>query len=104
MYVRPAMAFGFPNASTVLELSIFKFIYENITDQDIRVIIDLGRFADNVNVNAISLSQLNSRSDILTEAFAKYSLFFKVPTEPHRQLDRTDESRTKIFEVTQETL
>ena len=27
IYVRPAMAFGFPNASTVLEVSIFQFIY-----------------------------------------------------------------------------
>ena len=84
------MAFGFPNASAVLELSIFKFIYEQITDQEIRVITDLGQFADNVIVNATNLSQLDTRSQVLTEAFSKYSLFFNPPSEPHSQLDIND--------------
>ena len=104
IYKRPAMAFGFPNASTVLELSIFKFIYEQITDQEIRVIIDLGRFSDNVNVNATNISQLDTRSQVLIEAFRKYSLLFKPPSEPHSQFDINDVSLKKRFELVEETL
>ena len=77
------MSYGFAPASTVLEIGIFKFIYAQLKNNDLRIICDLARFADNLTGYANCIDQLGQRCEELEEAFCKYSLFFKRGTEPH---------------------
>ena len=71
------MSSGFAPACTVLEIGIFKFIYAELQNNDLRIICDLARFADNLTAYATCIEQLEERCEQLDQAFSKYSLFLK---------------------------
>ena len=61
MYIRKAMCYGFPAASQVIELGIFKFIYSQLEDEQLRIIVDLSCFADNITVYGKDIQKLEAR-------------------------------------------
>ena len=82
--IRAAMAFGFPAAPEVLELSIFKYIWKKCTNSELKAILDISRFTDSIVNYGRTMEELIERGHQLKEMFADYSLFFKLPTEPWR--------------------
>ena len=86
IYLRQAMSYGFSPASQVLELGIFKYIFSQVSDKHLKIIIDMSRYADNLTVHGESRQELDQRCEKLMHLFSKYSLFFKNEIGPHTQI------------------
>ena len=83
------MPYGFSPASQVLELAIFKYIYSEVSDRHLKIIIDMSRYADNLTVYGESKKELEDRCQQLKNIFSKYSLFFKSELAPHTQISQS---------------
>ena len=93
------MPFGFAAAPGIVEMAIFKFLYTSVEDEDLKAILDIGRFADNITAWGLHMIDLNKRGNKLEELFSSHSLFFKDGVEPHRQLSVDDVRRKSKSEA-----
>ena len=88
------MPFGKPAALGVIEISIFKYIWQRANDNEIRAILDLFRFTDNVVAWGKTQPDLEERGKELENIFSEYYPLFKHSTEPWRQMEEGDARRT----------
>ena len=73
-----ASPFGFSAAPGIVEMAIFKFAYANIEDEELKAILDIGRFADNITAWGLQTTDLETKGEKLEELFSSHSLFFKM--------------------------
>ena len=52
------MSYGFSPTSQVLELGIFLYIFSEVSDKHLKIIIDMSRYADNLTVHGENRKEL----------------------------------------------